>query len=65
MPTNSATSATKQTRYFSIDDEGDAFNLALFEDGVQVGGGYFPEGFGGDPFALALEVGESFAGPCP
>ena len=64
MQTYSATSTTNQNRHFTIEDDGDAFQLALFEDGIQVGGGYFPEGMGGDAFELALEMGRAFAPDC-
>ena len=60
MQTYSATSQTKKNRYFTIEDDGDAFQLALFVGGAQVGGGYFPEDAGGDPFALAIEIGRAF-----
>ena len=64
MQTYQATSTTNQNRHFTIEDDGDAFQLALFVGGAQVGGGYFPEDAGGDPFALALEIGQSFAPDC-
>ena len=64
MPTHSATGQTKQNRSFSIEDDGDAFQLSLFQGGVQVGGGFFPEDMGGDAFALALEMGRAFAPDC-
>ena len=60
MQTYSATSHTTQNRSFTIEDDGDAFQLALFVGGAQVGGGYFPEDAGGDPFALAIEIGRAF-----
>ena len=60
MLTYKATSLTDENRYFIIDDDGDAFHLALFHGSVQVGGGYFPEDAGGDPFSLALEMGQAF-----
>ena len=46
MQAYKATSPTKPSRHFTIEDDGDAFQLALFEDGIQVGGGYFPEDMG-------------------
>ena len=46
MQTYSATSHTKQNRHFTIEDDGDAFQLALFVGGSQVGGGFFPEDMG-------------------
>ena len=61
MQAYKATSPTKPSRHFTIEDDGDAFQLALFEDGIQVGGGYFPEDMGGDAFELALEMGRAFA----
>ena len=64
MQTYQATSTTNQNRHFTIEDDGDAFQLALFVGGAQVGGGYFPEDAGGDPFALALEIGQAFAPDC-
>ena len=64
MQTYSATSHTTQNRSFTIEDDGDAFQLALFVGGAQVGGGYFPEDAGGDSFALALEMGRAFAPGC-
>ena len=64
MQTYSATSHTRQNRHFTIEDDGDAFQLALYQGGVQVGGGFFPEDMGGDAFALALEMGRAFAPGC-
>ena len=64
MQTYSATSHTTQNRSFTIDDDGDAFQLALFVGGAQVGGGYFPEDAGVDAFAMALEMGRAFAPGC-
>ena len=64
MQTYSSTSHTKQNRHFTIEDDGDAFQLALFVGGSQVGGGFFPEDMGGDAFALALEMGRAFAPGC-
>ena len=61
MQAISTTSQTQQGRHFTIDDDGDAFQLTLFHGAVQVGGGYFPEDAGGDAFALALEMGRAFA----
>ena len=64
MQAISTTSQTQQGRHFTIDDDGDAFQLALFVGGAQVGGGFFPEDMGGDAFALALEMGRAFAPDC-
>ena len=60
MQAISTASHTQQGRYFTIEDDGDAFQLMLFDGAVQVGGGYFPEDSGGDPFALAIEIGRAF-----
>jgi hypothetical protein len=62
MPTTSATSSAKN-RVYSIADDGESFELAMFEDGVQVGGGLFPDLDGsGAAFDLAYQLGETFAG---
>ena len=47
-------------RDISIDDEGDAFQLAMFENGLQVGGAYFPDTGDGSAHSVAVEVGESW-----
>ena len=51
-----------QNRFFSISDEGDAFDLSLYQDGAQVAGGIFPvDVLGVDgAFALAEMVGKFF-----
>ena len=51
-------------RFFNIIDEGDGFELSMFESGVQVGGGFFPvDALGVDhAHALAVSLGRSFAG---
>lgn len=49
-------------RVYQVADEGDAFELALFEDGQQVGGAIIPASFGDDAaFELAQFLGECFA----
>lgn len=46
---------------YLINDEGDEYELALFQDGVQVGGGVFPFSIGEDAaFELAKNLGDSF-----
>lgn len=39
-----------------IEDEGDAFQVLLFEGSVQVGGCYLPDGGSGDGFDLAKQI---------
>lgn len=53
-----------QNRFFNIIDEGDGFELSMFEGGVQVGGGFFPVGALGVDRAhdLAIFLGRSFSG---
>ena len=48
-------------RHFTIEDDGDAFQVALYQGGKQVGGGYFPDLPGVDAFAIALEIGRAFS----
>lgn len=49
-------------RTYTIEDEGDEVHLAMFEDGVQVGAGLFPDDGTGESFELACEVGDDFVG---
>ena len=49
------------TRSFAIEDDGDGFQLALLEDGQQVGGAFLPDDGSGAAFQDALEIGESWA----
>lgn len=58
----SETSRPSNIRAFSIEDEGDAAQLYLFIDGVQVGGAYFPDDGTGASMELAADVGRLFAG---
>ena len=54
--------ATTATKEYLINDEGDAFELVLIEDGQQVGGGVFPFVLGVDEaFDLARGMGEAFS----
>lgn len=57
-----AISATKVTRSFRITDEGDAFDLSMFEGDRQVGGGLFPiEPLGVDcAYDLAISMAHLF-----
>lgn len=56
-------SETTATRTYLINDQGDEYELALFQDGVQVGGGVFPISIGDDvAFELAKSLGDSFIG---
>lgn len=50
------------SRKYEIDDMGDSVDFALFEDGVQVGGGMFPLEFLTDDaaFAAAMILGNAF-----
>lgn len=43
-------------RDYSIDDDGDEVQLALFENGVQVGGAMFPDDGDGLALGLALDL---------
>lgn len=47
---------------FTITDDGDSFDLALFQDGVQVGGAMLPIDFFSvdDAHKIAQEMGEAF-----
>lgn len=46
---------------YTIDDEGDSFELAMFEGGVQVAGAVFPIDMGVDAaMELAMLLGEAF-----
>lgn len=49
-------------RDYSISGDGDAIQLALWQDGEQVGGALFPDDGTGEAFGLALEVGELWKG---
>jgi hypothetical protein len=52
---------TTSTKTYLINDEGDAYELALFQDGLQVGGGVFPLSIGEDAaFELAKSLGDAF-----
>lgn len=48
------------TRSFQIEDDGDAIQVALFEDGLQMGGAYFPDDGTGEAFQDALEVAQAW-----
>ena len=52
----------KTSLTFSIDDQGDGFDLALFDGGRQVGGAFFPFDQGGEDsaFDLATMMGAAF-----
>ncbi len=53
---------TTATKTYLVTDDGDAFNLALYDDGEQVGGGIFPFVLGEDfAFDLAKRMGDAFA----
>lgn len=60
MPTLASKS---ERRYFSIEDDGDSFQVYLFEGVVQVGGCCFPDDGTGAAFDLANEVGMAFGRP--
>lgn len=49
-------------RDYRISDDGDAIQLALWQDEQQVGGALFPDDGSGAAFGLALEVGEMWKG---
>ena len=58
-----ASTGFQKTKKFEISDEGDAFELALIDEGQQVVGAYFPIALGEDrAFDLAKRIGESFLG---
>lgn len=49
-------------RAYQLEDEGDSFEVAMFEDGVQVAGVIVPAKFGEDAaFELAQFLGQCFA----
>lgn len=48
------------TRGYQIEDDGDAIQVQLLEDGVQVGGAYFPDTGDGEAFLDALELAQSW-----
>lgn len=48
------------TRSYQIEDDGDAVQVMLMEDDVQMGGAYFPDDGTGEAFQDAMEVGESW-----
>lgn len=48
-------------RAYSIEDGGNEIQVALFEDGQQVGGALFPDNEDGDGFLMAMDLGESWA----
>lgn len=59
-PTSAGVSMSNN-RSYQITDEGDEYQLSLFQDGLQVGGGLFPLAIGEDAaFDLAKSLGESF-----
>ena len=49
-------------RTFKVEDEGDEYDVALFEDGHQVGSALFPDDGHGAAFALALAIGQAWEG---
>lgn len=55
------TNGMQAVRTFVIDDDADGFQLYLFMDGWQVGGGFFPDFDGtGAVFHIAYQLGDSF-----
>ena len=48
------------TRGYEIQDDGDAIQVALLEDGQQVGGAYFPDDGSGEAFQDALELAQAW-----
>lgn len=57
-----ASATTKPIRAYTLEDDGDGFELSLFAGGVQVGGGVFPVVSDEDEaLLLALSIGEAFA----
>ena len=48
------------TREYQIEDDGDAIQVSLIQDGVQVGGAYFPDDGTGSAFQDALELAEAW-----
>jgi hypothetical protein len=56
--------ATKsKNRFFSIEDNGDGFDLSLFDGINQVGGAIFPDDGTGKAFELAYEIGCLYGNP--
>ena len=49
-----------QNRSFLIEDDGDAYQVQLLQDGIQMGGAYFPDDGTGEAFQDAMELGESW-----
>lgn len=43
-----------------IEDEGDAFGVSLLEDGIQVGGAFFPDDGDGTAYDQAAEVAQAW-----
>ena len=50
-------------RYFSIEDDGESFQVYLFDGVSQVGGACFPDDGTGAAFDLAVQIGRSFGAP--
>lgn len=50
-------------RWVTIEDDGDAFDVAMFDDGIQVAGAIVPDDGAGTGFDLAQEIARAFAGP--
>jgi hypothetical protein len=49
---------------FLISDDGDSFQLALFDDmGIQVAGAFFPDDGSGQAFELAHTIGRFYGKP--
>lgn len=47
-------------RTYTIEDDGEAFQLSLFANGQQVGNALFPDIGDGEAFALARDLGEAW-----
>lgn len=48
------------TRGYEIEDDGDGFQVALYQDGIQLGGAFFPDDGTGEAFQDALEVAQAW-----
>jgi hypothetical protein len=54
---------TSKNLSFTIEDNGDSFDLALFDGDVQVAGAFFPDDGSGKAFELAHKIGRFYGNP--
>jgi len=52
-----------KNHFFSISDDGDSFQLALFDGDIQVAGAFFPDDGSGQAFELAQSIGRFYGNP--